>query len=126
MNPFSVILVITGALILVSMCVAVVAPDMGFSMPTAPSFPNIDGSGFNWTFTLTDWSAIGSAFLFLGYVFLFFIEYLAFMVSTLSLMFQVLGAFPLLASGITAIIVIVFGGSLLMFLRGSGSGGVTK
>jgi|WetSurMetagenome_2_1015567.scaffolds.fasta_scaffold369532_2 hypothetical protein len=126
MNPFSIILVITGFLILTSMCVAVVAPDMGFSMPTAPEFPNIDGSGFNWTFTLTDWSAIGSVFLFVGYVFLFFIDYLVFMVMTLSVLFQIIGVFPLLASGLTAVIIIAFGGSLLMFLRGSGSGGVTK
>jgi len=120
-NPFHVIFALTAILILVSGFSAFLLPSFGVSMPSAPSFPSF-ASNLDWTVTLTAWSGIGSFFILLGGIIVYFCEVLAFMVLTLSAFLTFLGLFPALAAGITVLIIIVFVGSLLIFIRGSGDG----
>ena len=120
-NPFGILLAITGFIIVVSIIFGVIAPNVGVSMPSAPEFPTW-ASDLNWTVTLTDWSGIGSFFTFVGGGLVYLISYIGFMGATLTLFWSFLGIVPVVAMAITVLIVIAFGGSLLMFLRGSSGG----
>lgn len=53
----------------------------------------------------------------------YFVYFLAYMIQTAAVLFTVIGLVPELAAGIVVLIMVVFVGSLLMFLRGSGGGG---
>jgi hypothetical protein len=118
---FEVIFAITAIILLVLGITAIIAPSFSVTMPTTPTFPSF-ASNLDWTVSLTDWSGIGSFFIFIGGLIVYFCAFLVFMISSLSAFFIVLGLLPNVAAVITVLIVITFGGSLLMFIRGSGDG----
>jgi hypothetical protein len=117
-NPFNVILVITGVLLIAATSLAIIAPSIGISTPTAPLFPTLstpeNASGLE---------IVWADLAFVGGVIYYLCLFIGYMVSMLSVFFQLLGFFPGLAEGITALVVIIFAGSMLMFFRGVGGEG---
>ena len=122
-NVFDVLLVVSAVVLMVTAGAAMIAPSFGLSVPATPGFPSF-ASNLNWTVTLTNWSGIGSFFVLIGGCIVYFLSYLAYMVLMVNALFSILGWFGPIATGIIALIFIVFIGSLLQFIRGSG--GVSK
>jgi len=116
---FDIILVVSAVVLMFAAGVAVCAPSLGVSVPNPPMFPSF-ASNLNWTVSLTNWSGIGSFFVLIGGGIVYFLSYLAYMVSMLSVLFTILGIFGPIATGLTVVILILFIGSLLMFVRGTG------
>lgn len=118
-DPFEIIFVISTIMIVVGIFSAVIAPSLGVNTPSTPEFPSF-ASNLDWTVSLTNWSGIGSFFLFVGGLIIYFCAYLVWMISMVSVFFTLLGFAPVISMSITALVFMVFIGSLLMFIRGSG------
>jgi hypothetical protein len=120
-NFFSILLVISAVSLMVCASIAVIAPSFGVPVPASPEFPSF-ATNLDWTVSLTNWSGIGSFFVFVGGLIFYFLNFLAYSVLLVGVVFTLLGVIGPIATGISALIFIAFIGSLLMFLRGSGEG----
>jgi hypothetical protein len=119
-NIFDIILVVTAIALVAGGAIAVIAPGLGVAVPDLPGWPTF-ASNLNWTISLTNMSGISSFFITIGGALVYFLSFLAYGVAIIAVSFTLLGFVPWVATALSAIIFILFAGSLLMFLRG-GSG----
>lgn len=75
---------------------------------------------YGYAYMEPDWMDQASAYLsFIGGIIWYFLSYVVFMVAMLGVAFQFVGIVPAVATAISGVIIIVFVGSLLMFIRGT-------
>jgi hypothetical protein len=55
-NPFEIILVITGIMLMASATFAIIAPSLGIKVPTAPTFPSLPDLDVQGNLTLGTWA----------------------------------------------------------------------
>ena len=119
-NPFEVVFALSAIAFIVIAIFTVFAPSLGLVTPTAPAWPGF-ASNLDWTFTLTNWAALGSVFATIGGLFVFIGSYFIYLISMAGLLFSILtlGFIPSsIATVITVLLGITLFGAILVYVRG--------
>jgi len=121
MNPFNIVFALVIIVFISTGVFSVVAPSFSVSLPVAPTFPTIGTSAAG------DW--LGAAYnvlLFVGQIIWFLGSYISYFLSIVGVMFSILtiGVLPPLVGTLGGVLLmILFIGSVLMFIRGYGDSG---
>lgn len=74
---------------------------------------------YGYAYLEPDWADQASAYLsFIGGIIWYFLSYLVYMVAMMGVMFQFVGVVPVVATAISGVLIAVFIGAVLMFIRG--------